>query len=109
MNFSVDNTLLLYTHDVTGYQDSNYRQLDSQIFIYNLIDNTVRNLSVESEKPNGTNDLDPRFSPNNAEIIFTNTSNDGISQRKVMLISITSATESERADLFVNGEMPDYE
>ena len=109
LNFSVDNTLLLYTHDVTGYQDSNYRQLDSQIFIYNLIDNTVRNLSVESEKPNGTNDLDPRFSPNNAQIIFTNTSNDGISQRKVMLISITSATESERADLFVNGEMPDYE
>ncbi len=43
LNFSVDNALLLYTHDVTGYQDSNYRQLDSQIFIYNLIDNTVRN------------------------------------------------------------------
>lgn len=109
LNFSVDNQFLVYSRDVSGYQDSNYRQLDSQIFIYNLLDDTVRNVSVESEKPNGTNDLDPRFSPNNAQIIFTNTSNDGISQKNIMVINITSATESERENLFLNGEMADYE
>ena len=109
LNFSVDNNFLVYTHDVSGYQDSNYRQLNSQIFVYNLLNDTVRNVSVESKKPNGTNDLDPRFSPNNAQIIFTNTSNDGISTRTVMVINMTSDTESARANLFVNGEMPDYE
>lgn len=109
LNFSVDNKFLVYTHDVSGYQDPNFRQLNSQIFVYNLLDDTVRNVSVESEKPNGTNDLDPRFSPNNAQIIFTNTSNDGLSVRNVMVIDITSDTESERSLLFANGEMPDYE
>ena len=109
LNFSVDNNLLVYSYDVSGYQDSNYRQLNSQIFVYNLLTDTVRNVSVESEKPNGTNDLDPRFSPNNAQIIFTNTSNDGISTRTVMVINMTSDTEAERAELFMNGEMPDYE
>jgi len=109
LNFSVDNRYLLYSHDISGYQDSNYRQLNSHIFIYNLTDDTVRDVSEESQKPNGTNDLDPRFSPNNAQIIFTNTSNDGISQRNIMVINLTSDTESERASLFENGEMPDYE
>jgi len=109
LNFSVDGKYLVYCHDVSGYEDSNYRQLDSHIFLYNLTDDTVRDLSVESEKVNGTNDLDPRFSPNNAQIILTNTSNDGISVRNIIVINITSDTESERAGLFSNGEMPDYE
>lgn len=109
LQFSVDGNSLLYCHDVSGYEDSNYRQLDSHIFLYNLTDDSIRDLSTESEKPNGTNDLDPRFSPNDAQIIFTNTSNDGISQRNIMVINITSSTESNRANLFSNGEMPDYE
>ena len=109
LNFSVESRYLVYTHDISGYQDSNYRQLNSHIFIYDLINDTLRDVSDESQKPNGTNDLDPRFSPNNAQIIFTNTSNDGISQRNIMVINLTSETESDRAELFANGEMPDYE
>ncbi len=109
INFSVNSQFLVYTHDISGYQDSNYRQLDTHIFVYNLSDDTVRDVSIESQKPNGTVDLDPRFSPNNAQIIFMNTSNDGISARKIMFINLTSETESERVDLFENGEMPDYE
>ena len=109
LNFSVDGNYLVYCHDVSGYQDDHYRQLDSHIFLYNLTTNTARDLSVESEKENGTNDLDPRLSPNNSQIIFTNTSNDGISVKNIMVISISSDTESERASLFSNGEMPDWE
>lgn len=110
LDFSVDGNYLVYAHDVSGYQDGNYRQLDSHIFIYNLIDNSVRDISVESEKPNGTNDLDPRFSPNNAQVIFTNTSNDGISQKNVEIIDLSnSGSDLERTVLFNNAEMPDYE
>ena len=109
LNFSVDGKYLVYSHDISGYEDSNYRQLDSHIFIYNLTDDSTRDLSAESEKSNGTNDLDPRFSPNNSQIIFTNTSNDGISLRTIMVINITSDEESDRSELFTNGEMPDYE
>ncbi|MBP2619270.1 carboxypeptidase-like regulatory domain-containing protein [Chryseobacterium jejuense] len=112
LNFSVDGKLLLFTRDISGYQDGsgNYRQLDSHIFIYNLSDNTVNDISSESEKAMGTNDLDPRFSPNNAQVIFMNTSNDNISQRNVMVINLNSSmTDLSRSSLFSNGEMPDYE
>ncbi|ANF49691.1 hypothetical protein A0O34_03665 [Chryseobacterium glaciei] len=112
LNFSVDGQLLLYTKDVSAYQDGsgNYRQLDSRIFIYNLATNTNIDISTESDKPLGTNDLDPRFSPNNAQVIFMNTSNDNVSQKNVMTIDLSSSmTDLIRTALFSNAEMPDYE
>lgn len=112
LNFSVDGQLLLFTRDVSDYQDGsgNYRQLDSHIFIYNLTSNAINDISSESEKAMGTNDLDPRFSPNNAQVIFMNTSNDNISQRNIMVIDLNSSmTDLSRSTLFSNGEMPDYE
>ncbi|MGH1520408.1 carboxypeptidase-like regulatory domain-containing protein [Chryseobacterium sp. JK1] len=112
LNFSVDGHLLLFTRDISGYQDGsgNYRQLDTHIFIYNLTNDTVNDISVESEKPMGTNDLDPRFSPNNAQVIFMNTSNDNISQKNIMVIDLNSSmTDLSRTSVFTNGEMPDYE
>lgn len=112
LNFSVDGQLLLYTKDVSVYQDGsgNYRQLDSRIFIYNLATNINIDISTESDKPLGTNDLDPRFSPNNAQVIFMNTSNDNVSQKNVMTIDLSSSmTDLIRTALFSNAEMPDYE
>ncbi|WBX96351.1 carboxypeptidase-like regulatory domain-containing protein [Chryseobacterium gambrini] len=112
LNFSVDGQMLLYSRDISGYQDTsgNYRQLDSHVFVYNLTTNTNHDISVESDKVMGTNDLDPRFSPNNAQVIFMNTSNDNISQRNVMVIDLNSSmTDLTRAVLFNNAEMPDYE
>ncbi|MDR2235530.1 MAG: carboxypeptidase-like regulatory domain-containing protein [Chryseobacterium sp.] len=112
LNFSVDGQMLLFTRDLSGYQDGsgNYRQLDADIFIYHLVSDTMFDISSESEKPMGTNDLDPRFSPNNAQVIFMNTSNDNISQKNIMVIDLNSSmTDLSRATLFSNGEMPDYE
>ncbi|MFZ4930980.1 carboxypeptidase-like regulatory domain-containing protein [Chryseobacterium sp. Mn2064] len=112
LNFSIDGQLLLFTRDISGYQDGsgNYRQLDTHIFIYNLTNDTVNDISAESEKPMGTNDLDPRFSPNNAQVIFMNTSNDNISQKNIMVIDLNSSmTDLSRSSVFTNGEMPDYE
>ncbi|MNY53482.1 hypothetical protein D3C86_1892450 [compost metagenome] len=75
-----------------------------------MTNDAVRDISAESEKPNGSNDLDPRFSPNNAQVIFTNTSNDGISQKTVMMIDLSSSeSDLERTILFSNAEMPDFE
>lgn len=110
LDFSVDGNHLVYSHDISGYQDGNYRQLDSHVFIYNLLDNSIRDISIESEKLNGTNDLDPRFSPNNAQIIFMNSSNDGISQKSVIVVDLSSTgSDLERTIMFTNAEMPDYE
>ncbi len=106
LNFSVDGTKLLYSYDISGHQESNYRQLDTHLFIYNLQTDTVEDLSILSEKPDGSNDLDPRFSPNNAEVILVNTSNDGISAKNIIKITLQ---DNERTALFPDAEMPDWE
>lgn len=110
LNFSVDGTKLLYTYDISAYQDVNYRILDSRIFLYNLTNNTVIDLSDLSKKASGTNDFDPRFSPNDSEIIFMNTSNDGISIKNIIKIPVNiNASNNERKVLFSDAEMPDWE
>lgn len=110
LNFSIAGDKLLYTRDITGYENSNHRQLDSRIFLYDLTTNVATDISELSGKALGSNDLDPRFSPNDAEVIFTNTSNDGISQKDIYKLSFnTSNTAFTRTLLFSNAEMPDWE
>ena len=104
LNFSVDGNKLLYCYDISGHEDNNYRKLNSHLFIADLVHDTATDLSTN--KDNGTNDLDPRFSPNDASVIFVNTSNDGISTKKIQSIEIET---TQRAVLFSIGEMPDSE
>ena len=65
-------------------------------------------------KYDGTNDLDPRFSPSEAEVIFVNTSNDGISQRNIFTQNVHKDTgiggnDYNREELFTKTIMPDWE
>jgi len=105
LNISIDNKLLIYTYDISEFESPNYRQLDTHIFLYNFGSDIRTDLSVSKE--NGTLDLDPRFSPNEAEVIFVNTSNDGVSIRSIYKIDVNQ--DNERALLFLNAIMPDWE
>ncbi len=105
VNLSVDGTKLLYCQDVSGFESSDYRQLDSHLFIYDFNDSSILDISIE--KPAGTNDLDARFSPNEATLIFVNTSNDGISQKNIQTMSIIEI--ANRADLITDASMADWE
>ncbi|WP_310555463.1 carboxypeptidase regulatory-like domain-containing protein [Flavobacterium sp.] len=104
LHFSVNNEKLLFTRDITGFQSSDYRMLDSNIFLHNLVLNTTTQLNVG--KLAGTNDLDVRFSPNEAEIFFVNTSNDGVSTRYIQKSGISVSTS--RSTLYTNATMPDW-
>jgi len=106
LNISVDNNLLLYTYDVSGYENSNTRQLDTRIFLYDFSSSTSTDMSVG--KTLGTNDLDPRFSPNEAQIIYVNTSNDGISSKTIEILDIGNSNDN-RTEFFVDAFMPDWE
>ena len=109
IDLSIRGDLLLYTHDTSGFENEAYRQLDSRLFLYNFTSGQTTDLS--SDKAAGTNDLDPRFSPNEAEVIFVNTSNDQISQRDIytMPIEVGNGNESDRQELITNAYMPDWE
>ena len=105
LSLSVTNQQILYSYDVSGFEAPTYRRLDSRMFIYDMTGATTTDISGD-DKPGGTNDLDPIFSPNEAFVIFTNTSNDGISQRDIYSMEIL---QNERTLLFENAFMPDWE
>ena len=105
LNISINNKLLLYTYDISEYENSDNRQLDTRIFLYDFDAATVTDLS--DNKDAGTIDIDPRFSPNEAEVIFVNTSNDGVSTKAINTMS--AADGSNRTELFTNAFMPDWE
>lgn len=107
LDFSVDGNKILYTKDISGFENSNYRQLNTHIFIYDLLADTTLDVSSKTKIPAGYIDIDPRFSPNEAEVIFTQTSNDGISRKDVYRLSISD--EDSRKLLFSNAWMPDWE
>lgn len=107
LQFSIDGRFVLYTHDVSEFENAAGRQLDSHVFVKNLENNVTFDLSgIDFRgKEAGTNDLDPRFSPDGAKIIFVNTNNDGISQRNIMIMDIDG---QNRTILFEGAEMPDW-
>ena len=105
INFSISGEKLVYTRDVSGFENLNYRQLDSRIFEHNF--STGISTQISSEKISGTNDLDVRYSPNESELIFTNTSNDGISEKNIFKVRIGMI--NSRATLFSGASMPDWE
>jgi len=101
--FSIDGNYALYTHDISGFEAPDGRQLDAHVFLKNLTTNALIDLSFQKE--DGTNDLDARFSPDGSKIIFTNTNNDGISPRNIWIMD-TDGTD--RTLLFQNAEMAEW-
>ncbi|TYP73578.1 carboxypeptidase-like regulatory domain-containing protein [Aquimarina intermedia] len=105
INLSVGGNLLLFSRDVSAFESSSYRQLDTRLFVYNFADSTTTDIS--SDKPAGTNDLDARFSPNEVSVILTNTSNDGLSMKNIQTLAIQGG--SARTSIIENASMPDWE
>jgi len=101
--FSVPGNKILYTQDVSGYEVPDGRQLDARILLREF--NNPVPIDLSFDKIPGTNDLDARFSPDGAWIIFTNTNNDGISQKDIYRMKIDGM---DRELLFEDAEMPDW-
>lgn len=113
LDISLRGNYLLYVHDVSGFEDNSSRRLDSRIKLHSFTTGTAQDISID--KPNGTNDLDPRFSPNEAQVIFVNTSNDEISRKDLYTIDIIPNAGADedlaknRTLLHQNAAMPDWE
>jgi len=113
-SWSHDSSFIaLKTNDLNGYNVKIYtidmagNTIDTNLYLYDRVASI--STVIASQKPAGTNDLDPRFSPNEAEIILVNTSNDGISERIIYKITLNSGTTSTRTLLYNDATMPDWE
>jgi len=105
LDLSFNNEQILYSYDVDEFQSlPEYRRANSRIFLYDLVAHTATDISGDKEA--GTNDLEPMFSPNGASVIFTNTSNDGISQKDIFTLEIN---QTSRTLLFSDAFMPNWE
>ena len=105
LDFSPDGNRVLFTRDVSGVENPEYRQLDSRIFEYDLTADTTTEL--ETGKADGTNDLDPKYAPDGGSIIFTNVSNDG--QSPASIYRTRPNANQDRELLFTSAVMPDWE
>ena len=101
--FSIPGTKILYTQDISGFNSITGRQLDARVFQVDVNSGVRIDLSIE--KIDGTNDLDARYSPDGAKVIFTNTNNDGISQKNIYIMDLDG---DNRTLLFENAEMPEW-
>ena len=108
IDITADGTQVLYTYDTSGFENAaTYRQLDTRLFIYTLATATI--LDISTNKVSGTNDLDARFSPSDAQVIFVNTSNDGISPGNITTKFISNTSTNDRETIINDGIMPDWE
>lgn len=104
--FSIDGTKIIFTKDISGFESvaGDGRQLDSHIFMLDLVNGELTDLS--QDKPNGTNDFFPRFSPDGSKIIFVNASNDGLGTPDIYTMDL----EGENRELIIeNGTTPSWE
>ncbi len=104
-NFSVDGKKIVYTHDQNGVNDFGGRMLDSRVCIYDISSSEIVDLS-KVEKPDGTNDLQPRFSADGSKLIFVNTSNTGVETGSVYVMDIDGRN---RQLYFEDAEMPEWQ
>lgn len=117
--FSVDGRRLVFSADSSGFMNEQGRQLDARLYLFDLTTNGIISLSSyqvlsgstqnPANKPAGTNDLDPRFSPNGAQVIFTNTDNTGTGIRYVYTLDLMTSGQNNtnnRKLLFTSAEMP---
>ncbi len=107
LDYSLDGNRILYTRDVSGTENDQYRQLDSRIFEYDLTTNT--STEINTQKPTGFNNLDAKYSPNGGFVVFTLTSNDGISEKRIFRKQLDVVEILQNELIFTNAFMPNWE
>jgi len=107
LDFSIDGNRVLYTRDISGVQNTQYRQLDTRIFEYDL--DTGTSTEIETGKPTGFNVSDAKYSPNEGFVVFTYASNDGDSEPSVRRRQLDIAEVIENEVVFTNAFMVNWE
>ncbi|MFZ0390086.1 MAG: carboxypeptidase regulatory-like domain-containing protein [Calditrichia bacterium] len=102
-SFSPDGQKVIFSHDFSGYEVSSGRQLDAHIVVIDIAGGDTTDISLN--KPSGTNDLYPRFSPDGSKIIFTNAPNNQPEAQSVWVMDLNG---DNRRKLVSSGTMPDW-
>ncbi|WP_266369042.1 carboxypeptidase-like regulatory domain-containing protein [Tellurirhabdus rosea] len=115
--FSLNGRTVMFSYDTENLQTSQPLGLqeNASIFLFDINSSSLLNVSNPQQggggggqgggKPKGFNDLEPRFSPNGARIIFTYISATGTGARTIWAMDVTG---QNRTQLIADGENPDW-
>lgn len=101
--FSIDGKKIMYSYDVSQFENSSGRQLDAKVYIYDIA--TGEDENVSDLKLAGTNDIYPRYSPNGAWVIMVNTDNSGMGIEYIYGGQLSLNT---RYEWIIDGTTPDW-
>ena len=103
---SANGDFILYSRDISNSENPQYRIFASRLFVYDVIADVSSMLLTDVET--GENDLDPRFSPSEGDIIFARSDNNVGASSSVFIFEL-DGTNPEDDELFTNANMPDWE
>lgn len=98
---------ILFTRDISGSQNANYRLFESRIFVYDVESATASQL--QTGVIDGENDLDASFSPSEGAIIFTRSLNTLNAVPQVFRFNENTANGNALDLLFTEASMPDWD
>lgn len=105
LDITANGDQIIYTRDLSGSENSNYRQFESRVFIYNF--STATSNILGTDVVVGQNDLDPKFSPDEGAIILARVGNNTGAIPTVIKFQFGAATQEK--ELFTAASMPDWD
>jgi TolB protein len=95
-SFSIDGESILFTHDVSGNEALDGRMLNSHIFRLDIA--TMDTTDLSTNKPLGTNDLQPTYSPTGDKIVFMNVVNDNSKPKEIWMMDVDGTNREKIID-----------
>lgn len=101
-SLSADAQYLLYTYDASGINDPTGKQYDANIYLMEI--STGDSINVSYNKPGGSNDILPRFAPDDYHIIFVSQDNNALNS--IGDVYICNGDGTVRRRVVENATMP---
>ncbi|WP_452223780.1 carboxypeptidase regulatory-like domain-containing protein [Lacinutrix chionoecetis] len=105
IDITANGNQVIYNRDVSGSENTNYRQFESRIFVYDIPSTT--NTQILTAVLPGQNDLDVKFAPNEGGFIFTRVSNTVNGVPGIFRYQFGQA--NAEIELFTAASMPDWD
>jgi len=102
-SFSIDGSSVLFSWDADGYNSADGRMLNSRIYTISTDTIHADTLDMSEGKADGTNDMNPRFSPDGAWVVFVNQSNTGLGPTVAWVMDFEGGS---RQPIIDNAETP---
>ncbi|MGJ8666691.1 MAG: carboxypeptidase regulatory-like domain-containing protein [Patiriisocius sp.] len=106
LNLNVDGTKVLYYQDISGIQLPEYSLQDARLFIWDIP--TMSRFDLMTSVTEGFLNIDPRFSPNENLVIYTEKGRAFGAPSKVLSHNF-ALTDQNFEIITENGKMPDWE